>query len=149
MLLDKLRLFVLKKALKKTRGRLPPFNSSASQDETKPRNRYFIIFQFVEKGKRYKFGVYRILNEGIEGKIFENTGNGACGGIPFNLMKGKVYFSRHLLENYEFKYYSSTKFLVWEYLQIPRMIILQNRLAQFWYNSRTPIRTDRIEILKN
>ncbi|WP_146106675.1 MULTISPECIES: hypothetical protein [unclassified Limnobacter] len=62
----------------------------------------------------------------------------------------KVEFEgTHFLGPYEFKYHSPVKFVVHQWLRLPYITVLRDRLEQFQFNRQHLVRMDRIAILRH
>jgi len=59
------------------------------------------------------------------------------------------FSATHFLEFHNFNYQSPLKLLIWEFFWIPNLIVLNDKLSQFWFNSKTPERTGRYDLLNS
>ena len=143
----KIKVFFLRKALNLTKNRLPRSRLATHKNTNIEKDLFKVWIKWNDE-KDHTFGVYTVKQNGIEGVIIGKDDVLSPCAIPYQWLGNKTFKAKHYLGSQFFTYFSPVKLLIWEYLRFPRLKILKNLLAQFLYNAKTPIRTDRVEILK-
>ena len=143
----RIKIFFLRKALNLTKNRFPRSSVTTHEDTNIEKDRFKVWIKWNEE-KEYTFGVYTAKRNGIEGVIIDEDDVLSPCAIPYQWLGNKTFKAKHYLADQSFSYFSPAKLLIWEYLRIPHLLILKNFIAQFFYDSKTTIRTDRIEVFK-
>lgn len=68
--------------------------------------------------------------------------------VPWEKLRNARMQTRHYLKGYGFKYDNASTFLWREFLLLPLFHVWKNQISQALYNTRTPVRSSRIELLK-
>jgi len=92
--------------------------------------------------------VEKVIEEGVSGLVWNGQRYQDECSIPNRNLMEYNFRSRHFLGQYSFDYESPLKLLFLEKICTPRVNIFRDKLGQRIFNSKTPVRTSRIELLK-
>jgi len=81
-------------------------------------------------------------NEPANGRFSKNV------IIPWEELENAKIEIRHYLKGHEFRYKSAHAFLLHQLFYLPYISIIKSWVSQTFYNTRTPVRSSRIELLK-
>lgn len=138
---------LLKWALRIALEKKAPARILLSGEEGKKTDCYTVVVRGID-GCPFDVLVDGTTKNYIEGRTWEEDRYQA-NFLAIYEMLGSVEFSgRHFYRGYSFEYNSPFKFLINTLLKIPQIIVLKNKFNQWIFNSKTPNRTDRIELLK-
>jgi len=144
-----IKLFLLKKALQRVVNKPAPSLIPRTSDEAKNVDCLSAEIRSLE-GQYFDLQIDKITNEGFEGRLWDSKkGYDSEGIVLFEDISEIEFSATHFLEFHNFNYHSPLKLLIWEFLRIPNLIVLNDKFSQFWFNSKTPERTDRYDLLKS
>ncbi len=144
---QRIRLFVLRCALAKVTRNLAPSRIPRTGDAAKNVDCYSAEIRGLD-GAYFDVQIDKVFKRGLRGRSWSD-GNGYRKKVTLkNQDIRKIEFSAtHFLGTATFNYSSPLRFLIKEYLGFPKISIAYDKVQQWWFNSRTPRRTNRIKLL--
>lgn len=142
------RLKVIRLAMKMaTRRPLPERIPLSGKERTEKRN---YTAPFLTKEGERKFLVEKVIPEGFEGQWFETRTSAA---EPRSIPNAEITSYGTRFEQYaaemEITYDSPLEFIIYRLLGVPWLIVRRERLAQFIYNQRKPVKASRMRVLRH
>ena len=146
-MIDKLRVALLRQALMIVVSKLSTGSTPRDGERANSVNCFWALLE-TDENKEFKLGVKNIQDEGIMGITWnaDDCENECC--IPNSWLAGYEFTATHCLGQYTFRYSNLSSFLLREIFWIPVIEINIDRFTQHLFNSFTPKRTHRIEVLK-